>query len=67
MSEKLCPICEYPFKDGEKIVAIMLSTFKAIPSEVSFAITQPKVCIEIVHNACYDWEDYADDFEGEIA
>ena len=66
MSEKLCPICEYPFKDGEKIVAVMLSEYKAIESDVHFAIEQPSRCIEIVLNDCFDWEDYEDAPEGMI-
>lgn len=57
---KLCPICEYAFKDGEKIVAVMLSTYKSIASDVHFAIMQPTQCLEIVHSECYDWEDRDD-------
>lgn len=61
---KDCPICDMPFKDGENIVAVMLSTFKDIPSDASFAITQPTQCIEIVHSDCYDWEDHDDFIKG---
>lgn len=62
MNQKLCPVCELPFDDGAKIVAVMLSTYKAIESSVNFAITQPTQCVEIVHDECYDWEDYDDEF-----
>jgi hypothetical protein len=63
---KICPICDYPFKNGDKIVAVMLSTYKAIDSSVNFAITQPTVCLEIAHDACYDYEDMDDANSGEI-
>lgn len=66
MNQKLCPICDIPFKDGDRIVAIMPSVYKEIESSVHYAIEQPKVCIEIVHNDCYDWEDYEDTTQGEI-
>ena len=66
MSDKLCPICDEPFKDDEDIVAIMLSKFRAIESSVHYAIKQPTTCIEIVHSGCFDWEDYEDSPRGEI-
>lgn len=53
--KKLCPVCDLPFKDGQKIVAVMLSEYKDIPSTVSFAIQQPTACVEIVHASCYDF------------
>lgn len=65
MSIQICPICDYKIEDGAAIVAIVTSTFVAIPSEVSYAITPPTKCIEIVHNDCYDWEDHEAD-DGEI-
>ena len=63
--EKICPVCDLPFKDKQKIVAIMLSEFKEIPSSVNFAIQQPTQCVEIVHHNCYDWQDHEGSF-GEI-
>lgn len=56
--EKACPVCDYPFRDGDDVVAIMVSKFKVIESQVNFAIEHPKKCIEIVHSECFDWEDY---------
>jgi hypothetical protein len=47
--EKMCMVCDMPFKDGDRLAAVMLSTFKAIESDVHFAITTPTQCIEIVH------------------
>lgn len=61
---KECPICEYPFKDGDDVVAIMVAKFKMLSSEVNYAIEHPTKCIEIVHNECFDWEDYEDTTEG---
>jgi hypothetical protein len=54
----ICPICEIGFKDGEDIVAVMLSTYKQIESSTSFAIDHPTRCLEIVHSGCYDWDDH---------
>lgn len=50
-----CPICDYDFKDGDKIVAVMLSTFKTVESDIHYAITQPTLCVEIIHRECYDF------------
>ena len=55
---KECPICDLPFKDKQKIVAVMLSEYKQIDSEVNFAIQQPTQCVEIIHYHCYDWQDH---------
>lgn len=63
---KSCPICDYPLNDGDDVVAIMVSKFKVIPSAVNFAIEPPTKCVEVVHSACFDWEDY-DDKEEELA
>jgi hypothetical protein len=60
MSQRECPICDEPFKDKDKIVAVMLSVYRDIESDVHYAIEQPTLCIEIVHNDCYDWEDVED-------
>jgi len=62
--EKECPICDYPLKDGDNVVAIMVAKFKMIPSDVNFAIEHPTKCVEIVHSECFDWEDYEDSTEG---
>lgn len=51
---RLCPVCEYDFKDGDEIVAVMLSTYKKIESDVHYAITTPTTCFEIIHYTCYD-------------
>jgi hypothetical protein len=51
--ERICPVCEYPFKDGDPLVAMMLTEYKDIESDVHFAIMQPHTCLEIVHKECY--------------
>jgi hypothetical protein len=58
---KNCPICECMFKDGDKIVAIMVAEFHKIDSEVNVAISHPERCIEIVHSDCYDWDEHDED------
>jgi hypothetical protein len=59
-----CPICDYPFRDGDDVVAIMVAKFKMIPSAANYAIEHPTRCIELVHDECFDYADY-DDQEGE--
>lgn len=59
--EKNCPICDYPLKDGDSVVAIMVAKFVLLDSDASYAIDHPTRCIEIVHNECFDWEDYPDE------
>lgn len=53
--EKMCPVCDCAFKDGDKIVAVMLSEYKQIGSDVHYAITTPTECVEIIHHECYDF------------
>lgn len=62
--QKICPVCDYPFRDGDKLVAIMLSKFHDIPSGVHYAIEQPKTCVEIVHRDCYDFPNGAPPDDG---
>jgi len=57
MSMRKCPVCESSFRDGEKIVAVMLAEYHAIPSDVNVAISHPEKCLELVHWECYDYED----------
>jgi len=58
---KICPICDYGLKDGDDVVAIMVAKFKMLDSDTTFAIEHPTRCIEIVHNECFDWEDYPEE------
>jgi hypothetical protein len=56
MSDKECPVCGNKFKDGDKIVAVVLSEFHDIPSSIHYAITKPSDCLEVFHRSpeCYD-------------
>ena len=56
--ERECPICSYPFRDGDDVVAIMVAKFKLLNSEVNYAIEQPTRCIELIHNECFDINEY---------
>ncbi len=53
-----CPICDYPLKDGDDVVAIMVAKFKMLPSDVNYAIEHPTKCIELMHSECFDWSEY---------
>lgn len=52
--QKMCPVCDMPFKDGDKLVVVMLSEYKQIESDVHYAITPPTQCVELMHQECYD-------------
>jgi len=54
---KNCPVCDYPFRDGDDVVAMMVAKFKVIDSDVNYAIEHPTKCVEIVHMECSDWKD----------
>lgn len=58
MSVQVCPICDVQFKHGDELAAVVLSTFVDIPSDVAYAITEPRKCLEIIHSDCYDWEEH---------
>jgi hypothetical protein len=57
MIVKICMVCGEQFKDGDKIVAVMMSEYRDIDSDVHFAITHPTGCLEIFHLGCYDVDD----------
>ena len=57
---KNCPICDNPLRDGDDLVAIMATKFKMIPSSTSFAVEHPTKLIEIVHDECFDYDEYND-------
>lgn len=58
---KICPICDEPFKDGQAAVAIMATKVKIIPSDAVFAVEHPNKLIEIVHDECFDYSEYGDE------
>lgn len=53
-----CPICSFPLRDGDEVVAIMVAKFKLLESDVNYAIEQPTRCIELIHNECFDINEY---------
>jgi hypothetical protein len=61
--DKICPICDYPFRNEDEVVAIMVSKFRLIDSSVNFALEHPTKCIEVVHAECYDYEDDSEEDE----
>lgn len=54
-----CPVCDYDFQDGDKIVAVILSEFKIIDSGIAYAIKipSPDQCLELIHRECYSFPD----------
>lgn len=56
--EKDCPVCDYPIKDGDNVVAIVVAKFKMLDSAVNYAIDHPTECIELMHEECFDHDDY---------
>ena len=51
---KICPVCDNKIKDGDDVVAVVVSIFKEIPSAKSYAIERPTQCLEVQHLACND-------------
>ena len=60
-----CPICSYPLRDGDTVVAIMVSTFKLLASDVNYAIETPTECISLIHDECFDRSEYGEGKESE--
>lgn len=56
----ICRICDYPFKHEDKLVVVALSTFVAIDSDITFAVTEPTKCLELIHRDCYDFDSEED-------
>ncbi len=52
MTNKRCEICKEFLLDGDPIVAHVISRFHTIPSNRSFSIEKPIMCICAVHVAC---------------
>ncbi len=51
---KLCASCDKSIKDGDDVVAVVVSVFKEIPSNKSFAIEKPTECLLVEHLGCND-------------
>ena len=50
--QKFCEICEQPISDGDEVIALVVSRFRAIPSSTTFAIEKPTACIGLQHAKC---------------
>jgi hypothetical protein len=48
-----CVYCRTLFKDGEKLLAVIPTKFKEIPSRVHFALSMPSEVLELFHEDCY--------------
>jgi hypothetical protein len=51
---KPCSVCHRLVQDGDPIIAIVRSTYKALGSKISFAITKPQACLSVTHEYCYE-------------
>jgi len=47
-----CAKCGLPFKEGDRIKAMVLSIFHEISSSVTYAIEQPYDCLSMEHIDC---------------
>lgn len=52
---KICPGCDIKFKDGDEVVAEVLTTYHEIPSKNTFAVSKDITqCLGLVHRCCYN-------------
>lgn len=49
----ICQICDEPFKDGEPVVIVGLTTYHQINSTVHYAVEHPRKCLELLHVKCH--------------
>lgn len=50
--ERICPNCQQPLKDGDRVKAVVLSIFRQISSSVAYAIDKPYDCLSLEHVDC---------------
>jgi hypothetical protein len=50
--ERICPKCQKPLKDGDRVKAVVLSIFRQISSSVAYAIDKPYDCLSLEHVDC---------------
>lgn len=48
----LCGNCQEPLQEGDEIEAVVLSVFRTIASDVSYAIDPPHTCKAVYHVSC---------------
>ena len=50
--ERICPKCQKPLKDGDRVKAVVLSIIRQISSSVAYAIDKPYDCLSLEHVDC---------------
>lgn len=53
---KTCNICNKPIKDGQRVHAGVLTTFKEIPSRIAWALEKPTKYTFVHHATCEELE-----------
>ena len=53
---QVCKKCGKEFKDGDKVIAVVLSVYHQISSNVTYAIERPYECLSLEHIECSDKE-----------
>lgn len=52
--KKVCPGCDREFKEGQAVVAEVVTTYHEIPSKRTFAVDSNITdCLGLVHKECY--------------
>ena len=49
---RICEKCGKPFKDGDRVKAVVLSIFHESSSSVAYAIDKPYDCLSLEHADC---------------
>jgi hypothetical protein len=52
----ICQKCKKPFKEGDRVKAVVLSVFHEISSSVTYAIEKPFECLSLEHLSCEEGE-----------
>ena len=50
--KQVCKKCGNEFKDGDRVIAVVLSVYRQISSSVSYAIERPYECLSLEHVEC---------------
>ena len=52
MASKICPSCNYLFKGGDKVRALIIAEWVDLRSSVTYALSKPEECISVQHENC---------------
>jgi hypothetical protein len=55
--KQVCKKCKHEFKDGDRVIATVLSVYRQISSSVSYAIERPYECLSLEHVKCAGLEE----------